>query len=110
MHAFILAQAGEREWVRDGVAMGEENAVFVVTTDAGGVEGDGEVEDGGGGGAFGDEVAGEEEVVGLGIVGEFGEVMVQYARLAGRLAKLVDMYGFAVRILMGRRGRCLRSS
>ena len=75
MHAFVVAQAGEREWVRDGVAMGEKNAVFVVTTDAGGVEGDGVVVEGGGGGAFGDEVAGEEEVVGLGIEGEFGEEM-----------------------------------
>jgi len=55
------------------VTVGEEDAVFVVAAHAGGVEGEGEGDDGRGGGAFGDEVAGEDEVVRGFVEGEFGE-------------------------------------
>jgi len=43
----------------------------VVAANAGGVGGHGEVDDGAGGGALGDEVAGEDEVVGTGFVLDF---------------------------------------
>ena len=52
---------------RAEVPVGEEHAVFVVAAHAGGVEGEGERDDGWGGRAFGDEVAGEDEMVGGGV-------------------------------------------
>ena len=42
-----------------GVAVGKEDAVFVVAAHAGSIEGHGEIEDGRGGGTFGDEIASE---------------------------------------------------
>ena len=53
--------------------MGEEHAVFVIAAHAGGVEREGEGNDGWGGRAFGNKVAGENEVVGGGVEGEFRE-------------------------------------
>lgn len=51
----------------------EEHAVFVVAADARGVEGAGEVDDAEGVWAFGDDVAGEYDVVFFGIVPGFVE-------------------------------------
>ena len=48
-------------WEQRGA--GAEDLVFVVAADAGSVEGADEAEDGGGGGTFVYEVAGEDEVV-----------------------------------------------
>lgn len=58
----------------------EEDAIVVVAADAGGGVGAQEVEgaEGAGGGAFGDYVAGDDEVVGCGVVGEFVEEILDW--------------------------------
>jgi len=48
---------------REQCSAGAQDLVFMIAADAGGVEGADEAEDGGGGGTFIYEVAGEDEVV-----------------------------------------------
>jgi hypothetical protein len=55
------------------VAVGEQDAVLVVAAHAGGIEGGGERDDVGGERAFGDDVAGEDDVVFGGGMGEVFE-------------------------------------
>ena len=69
----VGAGAGRGETAGVEVAVGEECSVFVVAADARGVEGEGEGDDVRGRRACGDEVAGEDEMVGGFVEGEFGE-------------------------------------
>lgn len=66
---FVFVFVGDFEGVGGvgaHVPVGEEDAVFVVAAHAAGVGFDGEVDDGGRVGAFGDQVACEDEVVACG--------------------------------------------
>ena len=53
--------------------MGEQDAIFVVATDAGGMHGHCQLDDGGGGRAFGDEITQKDEVIVAGVVFDFGQ-------------------------------------
>ena len=74
----VLFGAGQGDVRGVQVAVGEEDAVFVVAADAGGVGADEEVDDAGGVGAFGDGVAGEDQVVVFRVEGEFVEEFVDW--------------------------------
>lgn len=53
------------------VTVGKEDTIFMIAADAGSMSGHCKIDDGWGGRALGDEVAGEDEVVGAGLVLDF---------------------------------------
>ncbi len=57
--------------VRVHIAIGKEDAIFMVAADAGGVGGHGKVDDSGGGWAIRNEIAGKYEVISASFVLDF---------------------------------------
>ena len=49
--------------MRVHVAVGKQDTVFVIAADTGSMGGHGEIDDGGRGGAFGDEIASEDQMI-----------------------------------------------